>query len=135
MPQLLKTAVELHEAAGGPQDRGAKGKADGSSSGAKVPTLTTGSIAGKIGAKSGSDLLLAAAGHLALVRKTDQFSRQQLLAEMRSATAYYKKTYANNLSKYLTSALKDGPLSEISTDSFALTASGRAELEKKLVDQ
>lgn len=88
LPQLLKTAMELHKASGTAPGLGAK-KPGSSGSGGDFPSLTTGSIAAKIGAKSGSDLLLAAAGHLTLVKKIEPFSRQQLLNEMKTATAYY----------------------------------------------
>jgi len=134
LPQLLKTAMELHKASEtAPAPEGAEAKKSGSGrTGVDAPSLTTGSIAAKIGAKSGSDLLLAAAGHLALVKKIEPFSRQQLLNEMKNATAYYKKNYSANLSGYIKAALKDGPLSETAKDSFAMTAKARSELEGKL---
>jgi hypothetical protein len=137
LPQLLKTAMELHKAAGPPQSGDkAKKKGSGAAEGAgDVPTLTTGSIAAKLGSKSGSDLLLAAAAHLALVKKVEPFSRPQLLAEMQEATSYYKTSYSANLSKYIkTALLKDGPLSETARNSFALKAATRTEMEKKLAD-
>ena len=136
LPQLLKTAMELHKASGnapGPGGDGLK-KSDSSGGGGALPSLTTGSIAAKIGAKSGSDLLLAAAGHLTLVKKIEPFSRQQLLKEMKTATAYYKKNYSTNLSGYIKTALKDGPLSETAKDSFTMSAKARSELEGKLAN-
>lgn len=138
LPQLLKTAMELHRAAGMATggDKTIRKHAPPGGGGGEVPTLTTGSIAAKLSAKSGSDLLLAAAAHLALVSKKDTFSRQQLLTEMQSATQYYKTSYSANLSKYFkTALLKDGFLSETSKNSFALKAAARGELEKKLADE
>lgn len=138
LPQLLKTAMELHKAAGSAPggDTGEKRRAGtgGAAAANAVPSLTTGSIAAKIGADSGSDLLLAAAGHLVLVKKTEPFSRAQLLNEMKGATAYYKKNYAANLTGYVRTALKDGPLSETAKNSFTLTAAARKDLEKRLAD-
>lgn len=137
LPQLLKTAMELHKAAGSPQGGGKEKKQDSGTAGAagEVPSLTTASIAGKLGCKSGSDLLQAAAAHLALVKKVEPFSRQQLLAEMREATSYYRKNYSANLSKYIkTALLKDGVLSETAENSFALKAATRTDLEKKLAN-
>ena len=88
LPQLLKTAMELHKAAettaGGVKT--AKKHHMPAGGGGEVLSLTTGSIAAKLSAKSGSDLLQAAAAHLALVSKKETFSRQQLLTEMQSAT-------------------------------------------------
>jgi len=138
LPQLLKTAMELHQAAGTVSGDGQPKKKDAAAGkgGGGVPSLTTGSIAAKLGSKSGSDLLLAAAAHLTLVSKKDTFSRQQLLTEMQSATSYYKTSYSANLSRYFkTALLKDGFLSEISSNSFALNAVNRTELEKKLAHQ
>lgn len=130
LPQLLKTAMELHNVAGTPSEQGAGGGKGGG--GSSVPALTTASIAAKLGAKSGTDLLLAAAGHLSFVAKTEPFSRQQLLKAMKSATAYYKKTYSANLSSYIKTALSEQVLSESATNSFALGAKERSNLEKKL---
>jgi hypothetical protein len=136
LPQLLKTAMELHKASGASVSSGvvatqSKSSAVGSSS--AVPSLTTGSIAAKLGAKTGTDLLTAAAAHLALVKKTEPFSRQVLLAEMKSATSYYKANYSGNLSKLLKTALqKGGVLSETAKNAYAMTASSRANLEAKL---
>jgi hypothetical protein len=135
LPQLLKTAMELHKASGAaPATNTGKSSASGVATGASsIPSLTTGSIAAKLRAKSGSDLLIAAAAHLALVKKTEPFTRQQLLAEMQGATSYYKSNYSRNLSKYIKTALqKDGGLSETAKDSYAVTAAARADLEKKL---
>jgi hypothetical protein len=138
LPQLLKTAMELHKASGATPSSGGNTKkeelAAGRASGA-VLSLTTASIAAKLGSKSGSDLLTAAAAHLALVKKKEPFTRQQLLDEMQSATSYYKTSYSANLSKYMKTAIqKDGPLSETATNAYALKAATRADLEKKLAD-
>jgi hypothetical protein len=137
LPQLLKTAMELHKASGGSISGGTgkTGATDGSASAPKVASLTTGGIAAKLGAKSGSDLLKAAAAYLALVKNAQTFSRQQLLSEMQSATSYYKKSYSTNLTKYIKTALqKDGFLSETAKNSYALTAGARADLERRLAD-
>jgi len=136
VPQLLKTAMELHKAFGGDPRGGGDPTSRGTAAEPVRPiSLTTGSIAAKLNAKSGSDLLTAAAAHLAIVKGTMPFTRQQLLEEMQSATAYYKKNYSANLTKYIKKALqKDGPLSETSKNSYALKAAARKELEQKLAN-
>jgi len=93
---------------------------------------TTGAIASRLSSKSGTDLVIAAAAHLALVKGLASFTRQQLLEEMRTATAYYKKSYTNNLSRYLQTLLKAGDLFESAKDTYALSAGKREELEKLL---
>lgn len=136
LPQLLKTAMELHrasEASGSGQieRRSARDDKDESS---RV-SLTTNSIAARLSAKTGGDLLLAAAAHLVLAKGVEPFTRTQLLDTMKSATSYYNKNYSTNLSGYIKTALhKDGPLAETAKHTYALTAPARAELEKTLAD-
>ncbi|MHC4150303.1 MAG: hypothetical protein ACYSR5_12590 [Planctomycetota bacterium] len=130
LPQLLKTAMELHKAAG-PSTKSAGGGNNGKN---KLPILTTGSIAAKLKAASGMDLLLAAAAQLTLIAKKDTFSRQELLAEMQNASSYYKKSYSGNLTKYLKSALTEQKLTETAKNVYALSAKTRSELEGKLAN-
>jgi hypothetical protein len=135
LPQLLKTAMELHRASGG-SSSGASDESEGGAAAArKVAYHTTRSIAAKLGVKSGSELLIAAAAHLALVKGTETFTRQELLSEMQSATSYYKSSYSPNLTKYIKTALKKGLLAENGKNLYALTATARTDLEKKLADE
>jgi hypothetical protein len=133
LPELLKTAMELHRAAGPP---GPSGDSVGNTAKDKQQplSLTTGTIAAKLKVSSGGDLLLAAAAHLTLVSKKETFSRKELLAEMQRASSYYKKSYSGNLTNYLKSAVDGDELLETATDEYALTAKTRAELEAKLVN-
>lgn len=133
LPALLKTAMELHKAAGVSGTR----KVDegfGGTQKAAVPNLTTGTIAARLKAKSGPTLLIAAAAHLTLVAKKATFSRQELLTEMQGATAYYKKSYSNNLTKHLSSVVDKEQLQETAKNAYALSADTRTELEAALAD-
>ena len=135
LPGLLKTAMELHKEApnqlgGGDSDSGAGG---GKGKGG-VPTLTTGTIAARLKAKSGPTLLMAAAAHLTFVADKVTFSRQDLLSAMKSANSYYKKSYSNNLTKYLGGAVTEGKLRESATNAYALSADTKSELESQLAD-
>jgi hypothetical protein len=94
---------------------------------------TTGSIAAKLNASSGPELILAAAARLTLALQMETFSRQKLTEEMKTATAYYKPTYVKNLSGYLKNLIKDGKLNEPSQGNFALTASSLRDMEQRLV--
>lgn len=98
----------------------------------KQLSATTRTIASKLGVKSGPDLVIAAAAKLTLGVGLDSFTRQQLLDEMKSATAYYKKSYSNNLSSYLQRLVKANDLFEAAKDTYALSAGKRAEIEKTL---
>ena len=133
LPALLRTAMELHKASGaketdqGGSDAGEKEKRD-------VRRLTPGTIAARRKAKSGPELLLSAAAHLTFVVKKDTFSRQELLTDMKDATAYYKKSYSNNLTKYLNNAVDEGKLQETAKNAYALSADVRSKLEQELAD-
>jgi len=94
--------------------------------------LTTNSIASKLNVKSAADLILAASAHLVLVKGAETFLRVNLIAEMKTATNYYKLSYVNNLSSALKTLVKSNKLIERVTDTFALTAEGQKELESKL---
>lgn len=94
--------------------------------------MTTGSIAARLQVKSGPELVMAAAARLGIVEELNSFSRKRLTEQMRSATAYFKPSYASNLSGLLNSLLKDGKLNEPSKDHFALTAASEQELRSRI---
>jgi hypothetical protein len=94
--------------------------------------LTTSSIATKLGAQSGPDLLLAAAAQLTFVQNKDSFTRRDLLNQARTASAYYNENVRKNLSSHLNSLVKGNKLNEVSVGVFALHAKARAELETKV---
>ena len=130
LPALIKTVTELSKSAGvtlgNIESNHDKGKSD-----AGMPQLSITSIATKIPCSSGPDLVLAAAAHLTLVKKSEVFSRKQLLDEMKAASGFYKSSYRDNLTAYLKSLLKD-KLNERSTGQYSLSESARKELESKL---
>jgi hypothetical protein len=94
--------------------------------------LTTSSIAAKLNAKSGPDLIIAAGAQLTFVQQKESFSRNDLLAEARTASAYYSENVRKNLSSHLNSLVKSRKLNEISVGVFAIHASARQELEAKI---
>ena len=94
--------------------------------------MTTNTIAAKLNAKKGGDLILAACAHLALVKGADTYTRSNILAEMKLATNYYKTTMNKNLSSSLKTLVKQGKLLETSTDTYALHASTKTTIETTL---
>ena len=96
--------------------------------------LSTDTIATVLGAKSGPDLIIAAAANLHFVQGTQKFSRQQLTAEMRTAPAHFKDTFLNNLSKYLTGLTKSDRLRLVASDTYAISSKERQALEAKLIN-
>ena len=94
----------------------------------------TADIAGKIGCKHGTDLVLAASAQLSLGAGQRSFSRAALLGEMKTAGEYYKPVYGKNLSRYLRNLIKERQLKEPRPGNYALTAPARREIEKILAE-
>ena len=90
-------------------------------------------IAQRINAETGRDLIIAAAAYLTFVEESPTFSRRAILEAMKKASHYYKKSYSQNLSKYLKRLVKDGVLLQTASGLYALSADTRKELEKKIV--
>lgn len=131
LPGLLRTVTELHRA---------KPPAVGGGGASPPPAgtalgITTGTIAARLQVKTGSDLALAAAARLTFGLSKDTFSRQELLAEMKTATTYYQKNYSGNLTKALKTLIAKTKLKETGTNAFSLTATARTEMEDVLADE
>jgi hypothetical protein len=97
--------------------------------------LSTDTIANKLGAKSGPDLVMAAAAHLHFVKGKATFSRTELIAEMRTAPGHFKDTYVNNLSTNL-NGLKGAKdrLRLVGGDRYALSNKEKQALEANLAN-
>lgn len=94
---------------------------------------TTGSIAAKLNCRSGPELVMAAAARLTFVLQASTFSRQKIIDEMKTATAYNKASYLSNLTQSLNNLVKDGKLNEPSQGNYALTAASISDLEQRIV--
>lgn len=95
---------------------------------------STDTVATLIKAKSGPDLIIAAAAHLHFAQGKHKFTRQELTTEMRSAPAHFKETFVNNLSTYLTGLTKADRLRLVGSHTYALSSKERHELEAKLAN-
>ena len=89
-------------------------------------------IAAKFGIKDSSDLAMAAIARLVFVGGKDSCKTQEIRTSMRTAKSYFKSHHGNNLSRTLRGLMRDGKLNEISTDTFALSADAKTELETKI---
>jgi hypothetical protein len=116
----------------GPTARFAEQNLLSNSSGGANFEYSTDTIATLIGAKSGPDLILAAAGHLHFAQGKPKFTRQELTTEMRSAPAHFKETFVNNLSTYLTGLTKADRLRLVGAHTYALSSKERQDLEARL---
>jgi endoglucanase Acf2 len=99
LPKLLETVLELRQKAKDFGDDPANNHKDVTQKDAVKGTVAA--IAGQLSVKTGPDLIIAAAAKLTLVDGKDTFSRDELIAAMKTATSYYKKSDVNNLSSYL----------------------------------
>lgn len=134
LPRLLSAVSDLYSKSHSLPDEADKAD-DGTDSKRKKPSLqaTTGSLAAKLQVKSGPELVMAAAARLTFVEGQNTFSRQKIIDEIKTASAYYKASYVSNLSTTLNSLVKDGKLNEPSQGVYALTALSLKELEQRLV--
>jgi hypothetical protein len=132
-PKLLEKVSGIYESSGLhiPSEELPPGTDDLTSKPGAVQWSTE-TIAGKINCSSGRDLVIAASAHLTFVQGMGTFSRQQIRDEMKTAAAYYKKSYSNNLSAYLRRLVADNDLVEAASGQYALSAPTRNRLEKQL---
>jgi hypothetical protein len=131
LPNLIRIVSELYKTSNIPPNDSIE---NGPSGGAGKIQLSTGSIAAKLSCSSGPDLLLAAAAHFTFSKEKESFTRQQLLSEIKTAKAYFKKSYTANLTSLLNGLVKGGKLNEPVAGTFALTADTIKDLEARLAN-
>ena len=93
---------------------------------------STNTIAVHLKAETGSDLARAASAHLGIVKGKSNFSRKEILDEMKTATGFYKSSMNNNLSNALTRLTKEEHLHLVGQDMYALPNGEKATLEQLL---
>ena len=128
--ELLKTVSTLQKVSGLDLNKSTSTTGSGTSEMLEIEG-TTDTIAARLSVKSGPDLILAACAKMALVDKKMTFSRDEILAEMKGAPTYYKKTYNNNLSKYLGRLISTQKLNENQTGKYAFPSGVKAELVRQ----
>lgn len=130
LPALLKAVLELH--ASGRHESNEETEVTGGQAEPPRKSLSVSTFAAKLGAKSGSSLALAAAAALVIGSGKESFSRAELLRAMQGAKSYYKATYSNNLSAYISTLVKGQDLLDQGADSYSLHDAKRKELLKAL---
>jgi hypothetical protein len=106
--------------------------ADTTDSGDPMLNFSANTIAAKLGATTGSDLLLAAAAYLQFVKGRDSFKRQEAHDAMKAAKSYYKTNMGSNLSKSISTLIAAGRINELSNNEFSLSAAEQATLRGRL---
>tara|TARA_B100000787_G_C16160749_1_gene281262 strand:+ start:85 stop:567 length:483 start_codon:yes stop_codon:yes gene_type:complete len=131
LPALIELLYSLSPADDSDEEESVELQATTDTSKQKLQ-LTTNTIAAKLNAKKAGDLILAACGHLALVKGVGTYTRSNILAEMKLATNYYKGTMIKNLSGSLKALVKQNKLLETATDTYALDANTKTTIESTL---
>jgi hypothetical protein len=98
-----------------------------------VPQLHINSVAERLGIKSGSDLAVAAAAYLQIVKGQQKFTRGELLSTMKAATSYYTRNHRSNLSAMLKN-LTGSKFNQIDNDTYAIKNHELIELRGKLAE-
>jgi hypothetical protein len=95
-------------------------------------SLTTSTIAQKLGVSSGPELVVAALARLSLVQRKDSATRKEILTEMKNAKTYFRKSYSANLGSSLGRLVSDGQLNDVGTNTYSLSKTKRDALEKEI---
>lgn len=93
---------------------------------------TTDGIAARLNCISGPELIVAAAARLTFVGDEEWFSADELLSEMKLATAHYDQSYQASLERDVKQLVTSGKLVEVAPNVFALSATMRRELQQAL---
>jgi hypothetical protein len=136
LPGLIKTVAMLHEQTGAPPEEKTEGTVDEKGADRKThegkASLSTSSIATKLACKSGPDLAIAACAQLGLVKLKPQFTRNEIVKEMKSATAFFNKNFVSNLSKSLKTLVVADQINEVGTHMYALSSTEASKLKTTL---
>lgn len=107
---------------------------DGANSNGNLPNLSVASICARLDAKTGSDVILAAAAYLGIISNMNSFSQDELRNSAKSAAGYWKEGFASNFRSYIKTLIRSKKLNQVGTQSYSLPASIRSEIESKLAD-
>jgi len=94
--------------------------------------MSTETIAVKIGAKTGGDLLLAGAAHLTFDLGKITFSRDELHSDVKTAKGFYNTSDRTNLTGNIRGLIRQGKLNETTPGNYALAAATKNEITAKL---
>jgi hypothetical protein len=95
-------------------------------------SLSTNSIAAKIGANDCPGLALAALAHLQLCKGESLVDKAAILREMKTVTGIYKNSMSSNLSKALPRLMRAGKVNEQATGKFSLSNGERSNIEAQI---
>jgi hypothetical protein len=91
-------------------------------------------IAKNLNVKTGTDLTLAACVYLTFSARKEIFTRDEILATMKTATTYYNRNIRSNLGQSLNTLLSQKKIHQQADLVYALTTQTRDEMELKLAN-
>lgn len=94
--------------------------------------LSTNTLAVMFSAESATDLAIVASARLIMFGDNTSVNRQQILDEMKTAPAYFKKSYVNNHSNTLRILVKADRLRLVANDSYTLSPKERKTIEDRI---
>lgn len=94
--------------------------------------FSTNTISANFDAKSGTDVVICAMAQLELVQGKASSNRAEILAEMKTATTYFKETMSNNLTKSFSTLLKSKRINQVAKETYSLSAAERKQVEAKV---
>jgi hypothetical protein len=95
--------------------------------------LHVNSVADRIGAKSGPEVVIAAAAHLQIMKSKKSFTRRELIETLKLATNHYNQNIGSNLTAIL-KTLCGSKLNQIANDTYSLRSNELSELRGKLAE-
>lgn len=96
--------------------------------------FSTSTIAGNLGGGSTTDLAVCALAKLELVDGKSGVKKADISKEMKTASAYYKKSMSSNLGQSLTSLIKNNRVNHGASDTYSLNADERKSIEAKFAN-
>lgn len=108
--------------------------ADTGLSSANGLSYSTETIAAHLDAKTGPEFVICALARLQLQIGKSAPTRGEILAEMKTATSYFKENMTGNLSGSLSSLVKAKRINQIAKDTYALSAAERRQVEAKIAE-
>ena len=98
----------------------------------EIATLGMNTVAARLEAKSGPDLVMCAAAYLQICQGRPTFARRELSKAMQDATNYYNAGMNKNLSNFLKTLTTGKRLNSLAEDKMSLAASEIGSMKAKL---
>lgn len=93
---------------------------------------STNTIAAHTSARTAPELSMCALAHLELVQGQSKTTRDQIIAEMKSATSFFATNMTRNIKRELGILVKLKKINQVAVDTYALSAAKRSAFSGKI---